>query len=144
MTYLDRQVADLLNHQYIPVQVDIEEADDLADRYQALWTPNLNLIDERGIRFYHVVGWLPPSELTAMLKTARGYFFLSGKKYADAVPIFKEVFDEFPRSIFAPEALYFKGVSQYKGSHNVENLKEDWTTLQRFFPDSEWAMKSNV
>ena len=144
MTYLDSQVADFLNHHYLPVQVNIEEADELADRFQALWTPNLNLIDERGSRFYHVVGWLPPSEFTAMLKAARGHFFLSRKKYADAVPIFKEVFDEFPRSIFAPEALYFKGVSQYKGSHNVENLKEDWTMLQRFFPDSEWAMKSNV
>jgi hypothetical protein len=144
VTYSDNQVADQLNHHFVPVQVNIEEADELADLYQALWTPNLNLIDDRGKRFYHVVGWLPPSEFTAMLKAAQGHFLLMIEKYAEAAPIFGSIFDEFPRSVFAPEALYFKGVSRYKGSHNVENLKEDWIMLQRFYPSSGWAMKSNV
>jgi hypothetical protein len=144
VTYPDKQVADLLTHNFVPVQVNIEEAGELADRFQTLWTPNLNMIDDRGKRFYHVVGWLPPSEFAAMLKAAQGHYFLTIKKYAEATPIFSSIFDEFPRSIFAPEALYFKGVSRYMGSHIVENLKEDWTMLQRFFPDSEWAMKSNV
>lgn len=144
MTYPDDQVAEQLNHHLVPVQVDIEEAGKLADRYQAFWTPNLNLIDDRGIRFYHVVGWLPPSELVAMLKTARGHFLLSREKFDEAATIFKDVFDEFPRSIYAPESLYFMGVCRYKGSHKAEYLKEDWIMLQRFFPGSEWAMKSNV
>lgn len=53
-------------------------------------------------------------------------------------------FDEFPRSIYAPESLYYMGVCRYKASHKVEYLEEDWIMLQRFFPGSEWAMKSNV
>ena len=144
VTYPDKQVARLLDHHFVPVQVNIEEADDLAKRFQALWTPNLNMIDDREKRFYHVVGWLPPSEFVAMLKLARGHFLLSREKFDEAATILKDVFDEFPRSIYAPESLYYMGVCRYKASHKVEYLKEDWIMLQRFFPGSEWAMNSNV
>ena len=36
VTYPDDQVAEMLNQYYIPVQVDIQKASQLADRYQAL------------------------------------------------------------------------------------------------------------
>jgi len=137
-------VAHLLHQHFVPVQVNIEEAVELAERYQAFWTPNLNMIDDREKRFYRVIGWLPPSEFAAMLLAARGHFFMSREKFDQAATTFKDVFDEFPRSIYAPESLYYMGVCRYKASHKAEYLKEDWTMLQRFFPGSEWAMKSNV
>jgi len=134
----------MLNNLFVPVQVDIEQASKLADKYQALWTPNLNVINNREKRVYHVVGWLPPSEFAAMLQTARGHYSMNSKKFDEAAPRFKEVFDHFPRSVYAPEALYYSAVSRYLSSHDVEDLKEDWITLQRFYPQSRWAMKSNV
>lgn len=144
MTYPDSQVAGFLNEYFVPVQVDIEKAAKLADRLQVLWTPNLNIINGREKRFFHSIGWLPPSELTAMLQTALGHYFLTRKKYFDAAPAFAAAFDKYPRSVFAPEALYFKGVCRYLSSHSVDELKEDWIMLQRFYPDSQWAMKSNI
>jgi hypothetical protein len=45
---------------------------------------------------------------------------------------------------YAAEALYYRGVSRYKASHEVSALKEDWTDLQRRFPGSEWATKADV
>jgi hypothetical protein len=144
VTYPDDQVVGLLNAHFIPVQVNIEQASRLADQYQALWTPNLNFIDGRERRFCQVIGWLPPSEFAAMLHLARGQYLLTGKHFDEAAPVFLGVFERFPRSAYAPEALYFHGVSRYLSSHEVPDLKDAWGRLQRFYPQSKWAMMSNL
>jgi tetratricopeptide (TPR) repeat protein len=144
VTYPDSKVAELLNTFFVPVQVNIQEVSKLADQYQAIWTPNLNVIDGRENRVYHVEGWLPPSEFAAMLETARGQYCLRRKRFEDAAPIFKGVFEKYPRSAYAPESLYYRGVSRYLATHNVNELKEDWIMLQRFYPDDAWAMKANI
>jgi hypothetical protein len=144
VTYPDMQVAALLNEHFVAVQVNIEEVAELANEFQAIWTPNLNVLDRNQKRVYWVEGWLPPSEFIAMLGVARGHYFLRGKKYPEAAPLFKAVFEQHPRSQFAPEALYYRGVSRYLYSHEVDQLKEDWIMLQRFYPQSAWALKSNI
>jgi hypothetical protein len=144
VTYPDMQVAELLNHQFISVQVDIEKVSKLAYRYQAIWTPSLHVITSREQCIFREVGWLPPAEFGAMLQLAQGHFWLNRKKYVEATSAFKEVFERFPRSFYAPESLYFSGVSRYMASHEVDNLKDDWVNLQRFYPDSGWAIKSNL
>jgi hypothetical protein len=144
VTYPDNQVAGMLNEHFVPVQVDIEKVSKLVDRFQALWTPNLNVIDGREKLIYKVVGWLPPSEFAAMLQTARGHFLLLHKKFDEAAPVFKSVFENFPRSHVAAECLYHRGVSRYLSSHDVKHLKEDWGELQRFLPGSQWTMKANI
>ena len=144
VTYPDLMVSGLLNAYFIPVQVNIEEVSKLAAKYQAIWTPNLNILDEKENVIYRAEGWLPPSETAAMLLLARGHFFFRRKKYLDAVPNFEEVFIKYPHSSFASEALYYKGVSRYMDSHEVDELKEDWIMLQRFYPSSTWAVRSNI
>ncbi len=144
VTYPDMQVAALLNENFVPVQVNIEEVSKLANEFQAIWTPNLNVLDRNQKRIYWVEGWLPPSEFVAMLGVARGQYFLRGKKYTEAEPLFKAVFEQHPRSHFAPEALYYRGVSRYLNSHEVDELKEDWIMLQRFYPQSAWSIRSNL
>ena len=144
MTYPDNQVSELLNENFVSVQVDIEKAGKLAGEFQAIWTPNLNFFGARGKRILRVEGWLPPSEFAALLGLARGRYFLLGKRFADAAPLFKDIFERSPNSQFAAEALYYRGVSRYLGSHEVDQLKEDWVTLQRFYPQSGWSMRSNI
>jgi len=144
VTYPDMQVAALLNENFVPVQVNFEKVSKLVNEFQAIWTPNLNVLDRHQNRVYWVEGWLPPSEFTAMLGVARGQYFLRGKKYKEAEPLFKAVFEQHPRSQFAPEALYYRGVSRYLNSHEVEELKEDWIMLQRFYPQSAWSLRSNI
>jgi hypothetical protein len=144
VTYPDSQVAALLDKNFVPVQVNIEEVAKLANELQALWTPNLNVLDGNQKRVYWVEGWLPPSEFVAMLGVARAQYLLRSKKYSEADPLFKAVFEQHPRSQFAPEALYYRGVSRYLNSHEVDKLKEDWIMLQRFYPQSAWSLRSNI
>jgi hypothetical protein len=134
----------MLNRDYIPFQVDIEKALKLADRYRAPWTSNLNVIDGRGRCVCQMIGWLPPMEFTAMLQIGRGYFFLNRKKFEEAARLLAQVTDQYPDSIFAAEAIYFKGVSRYLASQEIGELQAAWAELQGRYPDTQWAMKSNV
>ena len=144
MTYPDLYVATLLNEYFIPLQVNIEKARDLVLRYRPTWTPNLNLLDEEGAVVFHLEGWLPPSEFSAMLFLSRGHYFIRKKQYADAVPSFQEILQKFPTSTFAPEAFYYLGVSKYLTAHKVEDLVDAWKKLQAAYPSSAFAMRAGI
>jgi hypothetical protein len=137
-------VSTCLNEYFIPVQVDVEKYKDLMVTFRVFWTPNINVIDPSEILYYHVEGWLPPSEYAAMLMVARGQYFLKHKRYGEAKDIFQKVWDKFPQSDFAPEALYYLGVSGYMDSHKVEDLSRGWQILQRYHPRSTWAIRSSI
>jgi hypothetical protein len=134
----------MLNRYFVSVQVNIEDAAKLVDEFQAIWTPSLNFFGRKRKRIYYVEGWLPPSEFAALLTLVRGHYYLRGKKYNDAEPCFKELFEQNPLSHFAPEALYYRGVSRYLLSHEVDTLKEEWIRLQRFYPQSAWSIRSDI
>jgi outer membrane protein assembly factor BamD (BamD/ComL family) len=109
-----------------------------------VWTPNINFLDPEGNIFYHVEGWLPPSDYSAMLMVAHAHYFLHHKNFQKARDLFQTVWDKYPQSEFAPEALYYLGVSRYKDSNKGDELIEGWRVLQRFHPESTWAIRSSV
>ncbi len=113
-------------------------------KFRPIWTPNLNLLDEEGALFYHLEGWLPPSEYSAMLLLSRGHYFLRKKHYPDAVPNFQEVLQKFPTSAFAPEAFYYFGVAKYMTAHKWEDVVEIWKKLQISHPYSTWAIRAGI
>lgn len=51
---------------------------------------------------------------------------------------------EYPKSDSSAEAAYYLGVSRYKRTHNVEELKKTIQHLQRDFPQSEWVKRASV
>ena len=144
VTYPDATVAAILNEQFVPVQVNIEKVPQLAEKFQAMWTPNLNFINQKEKVFYHSVGWLSPAECAAMLKLVLGHYHLHAKRFDEAGTRFGEVFEFYPHSEFAPEALYYLGVARYLASHDASHLVEGWNKCQRTFPDSVWARRSMV
>jgi hypothetical protein len=144
VTYSDSQVVEALRQKTVPVQVDFENVPKLADRFQVIWTPSLNMIDSRGRRVYSVEGWLPPREFLAMLDTARGQALLRGKAFSAAAEVFQEVVDRFPHSPYAAEARYYRGVALYLADHQADALKREWGLLRQSFPDSEWASKADI
>jgi len=143
VTYPDATVAAMLNDHYVPVQVNVEKVPKLVDKFQVIWTPNLNILN-REKPVYHSEGWLSPAECAAMLIIAQGHYQLHRKKFDQAVPYFKAVFDRYPQSEFAPEAVYYLGVSRYLASHEVARLSEEWEKCQRYYPSSTWARRSMV
>jgi len=137
-------VAASINTFFVPVQLNVEKDKDPVQKFRAIWTPNINILDASEHVFYHVEGWLPPSEYSAMLMVAHGQYFLKRKRYVEAKDIFRKAWDKFPQSSFAPEALYYLGVSGYMESHEADELSKAWKLLQRYHPQSTWAIRSSI
>ncbi len=133
-----------MNEYFVPVQINVDEHQDLTARFRVVWTPNINILDPEGNVFYHVEGWLPPSDYSAMLVVAHAHYFLHHKDFQKARDLFQTVWDKYPKSEFAPEALYYLGVSRYMESHKGNELVAGWRVLQRYRPESTWAIRSSV
>ncbi len=144
VTYPNVAVAALLDEAFIPVQVNLDHAAKLANRYQVLWTPNINILNHREQLICHVEGWISPSEFSAWLTLGRGHFQLRRKDFEAAITFFQRTFDHYPQSEWAPEALYYVAVAKYLASHEAEKLVQGWETLRRYYPHSSWSMRANV
>ncbi len=144
VTYPDITTATLMNEYFVPVQVDVSKSASLVERFGVVWTPNISILTGDEKMVYHVEGWLPPHDFTAMLTLACGHYYLKNENFKDAASFFEEVRKKMPNSQFASEALYYLGVARYLKGHEVEKLKEEWARLQKFYPESTWAISSDV
>lgn len=63
------------------------------------------------------------------------------KDFVGAERQFAEIADR-SESKFAPEAVYYKGVSKYSGTHEHTALGDTATELQQFYPGNEWQLRS--
>jgi len=48
----------------------------------------------------------------------------------------------YPKSDAAPEAIFLRGVSRYKSTHEAKPLKEAYELLQAQYPGSEWTKRA--
>jgi TolA-binding protein len=69
---------------------------------------------------------------------------LNRKKFDEAAAAFEALADTFPRSVVAPESTYYTGVARYLSSHDAQDLKDAWRDLQGRYPNTGWALKSQV
>lgn len=144
MTYPDPTVSELINTHFIPVQLDLTKEPIVADQYQVIWTPNINIVDDRQRVAFHAEGWLPPSEFAAMLHLGLGHHALKRKKFDNAITHFNTVYANYPQSEFSPEALYYLAVGKYLASHDADQLFKGWHDLIQHYPGSVWAMRTRV
>ena len=100
------------------------------------------ILDSNGEERYRIEGYLPVEEFRAELEMALARVAFMSKNFADAERRYTEVLDRYSNSKVAPEALYWKGVSQYKRTNDHTVLGELPGQFQEKYPDSVWALKS--
>ena len=100
------------------------------------------VLDPNGEERYRIEGYLPVEEFRAQLEMALARVSFMNKNWADAKRRYEAVLDRYPDSKAAPEALYWKGVSDYKLTNDHTVLGELPRQFQQKYPDSVWAMKS--
>ena len=71
-----------------------------------------------------------------------GRLAFARKNWPEAERHFDTVLNEFPSSKFAPQAVYYRGVSRYSGSHDHTELGNTAKTLAERFPGDEWQLRS--
>ena len=141
MTYPDATVADYINKNFIPLQINVQINSEIAGKYRVFWTPTILVLDSNGTEYYRFNGFLPPDEFIPQLEFGLGMMALEKQDYKTASAHLKSVVEKYPKSNIAPEAQYWLGVSEYKAAHNVEALLNAWRKLKKDYPDSIWAKK---
>ncbi len=126
------------------MKAHIKENPSAFDRFGAQWTPTQIVLDPDGVERFRIEGYLPADDLLAQLGMGLGRVAFALGRYPEAEPLFREVWTKHPKSLSAPEARYWEGVSAYKATQNPAKLSETAVALRKMSPQSEWARKSSV
>ncbi len=113
------------------------------DRFGVQWTPVLLVLDPRAAEQHRWEGYLPPDDFLGQLELGLAKSAFAERRWADAERLFREVARTHSTTDYAPLALYYAGVSRYKGG-DASALPETGRALRERYPDSSWAKKASV
>jgi hypothetical protein len=140
VTYPDQSVAEFVMGRMVPIQVLADSP--LADEFKVKWTPTIAVLDYYGKEHHRTVGFFPPAEFIPSLLLGIGKIDFDTDQFNDAIVQFDRLLGDYPRSKAAPEAIYLRGVSRFKSSHDGAYLKETYERLKAGYPDSEWTQRA--
>ncbi len=142
-TWTDDSVAQILETEFVPVQLNVLEDDTLGKPpLLAWWTPTLIAMCPDGNIHRKWMGFLPPHEFLGEVALARVAYAMARQDFDEAHRLAQEATqwtqnDELRHS----ESLYWQAVTAYKASHNQDLLISGWKDLIARFPNSEWAKR---
>ena len=99
-------------------------------------------MDEAGKERSRLEGYLPKDDFQAFLEMGLARVAFSKKQWANAEKWFADVAEKHANSFYAPQAIYFRGVSRYSGSHDGAELAKTAATLIEQHPATEWQLRS--
>ena len=140
VTYPNEKVVSFLEQNVIPLRIPSDDA--LAAKFKIKWTPTLVTLDSQGVERHRTVGFLKPEELIASVLLGTGKILFETEKYDQAIGHLDRIITSYPKSSCAPEAIFLKGVSQFKSTHDPKFLKAVYERLERDYPNSEWTGKA--
>jgi hypothetical protein len=140
VTYPNAQVIEFITKNMVPLQVLSD--DPLSDEFRIKWTPTIIVLDGSGKEHHRTVGFFPPEELIPSLLLGMGKIDFDSDRFSGAIHIFDRLLQEFAQSGAAPEAIFLRGVSRYKSTHDAGPLKEAYEKLKADYPLSEWAKRA--
>lgn len=100
------------------------------------------VVDPEGHERWRLEGYLPKDEFRVNLEMGLARVAVMRKDWPDAERRFDAVVQNYPDSDFAPEAVYWRGVSRYKATNDHHTLGEVTEILNDRYPDSIWAKKA--
>jgi len=142
VTYPDGDVVDYVFKHFTPWQVDYSAESRLLRRYNVVWTPTVVFADVDGSEHYREVGYLPPHLFHAYLAMGLARVAWGAHNYSEAGELFDALASDYPQSILAPEAMYYRGVCRYKATGSDIHLFEAAGALERLYPESDWLLRS--
>jgi len=141
VTYPDTKVINYIEQHFVPLRVPFE-AKPLSDEFNVKWTPTIITLDADGKEHHRTVGFLPTDELIASLYLGIAKSCFDADQFDKALVYLDNLLTEFPKSDFAPEAVYMQGVCGYKSTHTAKPLKDAYEKLKKHYPASEWVKRA--
>jgi TolA-binding protein len=140
VTYPQPEVIEALS-QYVPLKLESGKSPELARRLNIRWLPGIAVLDADERPAHVLTGFLPPKDLLAELRFARGILAMGRKKYDEANALLQGVANE-PDAERAPEAAYWWGVSRYRQTKEFDaSMNGTWSLIVERWPASQWARK---
>ena len=99
-------------------------------------------MDPDGKERWRLEGYLPKEEFRACLEMGIARVAFMRKDWPDAERRYVEIVERYPDSKFAPEAVYWHGVTRYKATNDHTVLGDVAKTFSEKYQDSIWALKS--
>ena len=85
---------------------------------------------------------MPRDEFRSQLELALARIAFTSKRWGEAEQRYGEVLARYPESKAAPEALYWKGVSNYKATNDHTALGQLAEEFKQKYSDTIWALKT--
>lgn len=146
--YPDPRVTKLITESLIPVRIHVKEDAEAWKKVGAdlgvEWTPTVLILDHNGVERHRVEGFLPADDFLAQLSLGLAKAAFSRGDFTDAEKRFRSLVEAYPNTESAPEALYWAGVSKYKGSNDPTALRDTAKAFSERYQESSWAKKSSV
>lgn len=141
VTFPELAVANFLTDKLVAVQIPVSSGT-LATEFRVTWTPTLIMLDYYGKEHLRSVGFVPPEEMVPLMLLGQARVALDLGQYNEAVVQLNTLLNGNPVSVWAPEAVFMRGVSRFKASQDPRGLKEAQAQLARDYPGSEWQKKA--
>lgn len=140
-TYPNAKVIDFINQNLIPLRV-LWDQQPLSTDFNIQWTPSLLVLDQEGKEQHRTVGFLSPEELIPSLLLGMGNGHFNKNEFKEALGCYDTILADYPVSDAAPEAVFQRGVSLFKGAHDPKPLKEAYERLREAYPTSQWTKRA--
>jgi hypothetical protein len=122
----------------------VKEQPEVFERFGAQWTPTILVLDPSGVERHRIEGYLPAPDFLAQLRLGLAHEARLRGDWARAESLYRELADDPAAGEVAAEALYWAGVSKYKGTGEASALAETGQAFKTRFADSTWAKKASV
>jgi hypothetical protein len=146
--YTDPRVASLITDNFHPVRIHVRED---ADAWKKVglelgvqWTPTVLILDPAGMERHRMEGFLPADDFLAQLSLGLAKAAFSRGEFGDAERRYRAIVETYPQTETAAEALYWAGVSKYKGTNDATALQDTARAFNQQYQESSWAKKSSV
>jgi hypothetical protein len=141
VTYPEQAVIDFFADNLIPLRVQAD-AKPISDDFNVKWTPTLITLGPDGKEHHRTVGFLDAKELVARLLLGEGKYYFDNDKFPEALDALAKIIADYQGTAAVPEAIYLRGVCQYKKTEDPMPLKAAYELLAKDFPDSEWTHRA--
>jgi hypothetical protein len=144
VTYPDPRVIQMVNDNFIPVQINVVEHPEFTDQFLARWTPTIIILDASGHEHRRQFGYTLPIDFLAELEIGLAQESFDNKRYEEAIKHYESIVANYSDSYLAPEALYMVGVSRYRATGDGNHLGVYWDEVMERFPESRWARAGDI
>ncbi len=141
VTYPDDRVAAFTMESLIPLRVPFD-TEPLATDFILRWTPTLIILGKDGKEHARFVGFIAPEDYISTFLLGAVKAFIGLKQIDRAAAALDRIINEYPKSFATPEAIYYRGVCEYKTTDSVAGLKGAYERLLKEYPASEWVKRA--